>query len=413
MHPLKTRAMSLLRKSEKYTKTDMVYAASGGFWVSIAQVSAVVFSIPLSIAFAHLLTQNEYGIYKYALSVAAIVGVFSLTGISTAVSRSAARGFDGVLMQAFWLSLRTSALSIVVALALAGYYAFNANMVLATCLLIIAVLSPLFNSAYLFSSFLLGKGDFKLATKYNTLRNLFGSVSVLLAVFFFPDPVAILLIYFLAYTISGLFFIYLTRRSLAKDGPRDPELGAFSLHLSFINALSVFADKIDSILLFQTVGAAELAIYSFAEIIPDAINRFTKNVGTLAFPKYALQKKPTGIVRKSILLSLLFIPVVVAYIVAAPYIFGFFFPTYMSAVPFTQVLSVFILFSGVLPGTYIDAQKAIKRRYLINIVNNSVKITLTVGGVLLFGLWGAVIARVASKALNTSFTLLVCKWRWD
>ena len=35
---IKNKTYKLLRKSEKYTKTDMVYLTKGGFWLTLGQI---------------------------------------------------------------------------------------------------------------------------------------------------------------------------------------------------------------------------------------------------------------------------------------------------------------------------------------------------------------------------------------
>lgn len=67
MH-LKTRIHALLRSSERYFKTDMVYLAKGGSWLFSAQVLSGALSFILAIAFANLVPKEAFGTYKYVLS---------------------------------------------------------------------------------------------------------------------------------------------------------------------------------------------------------------------------------------------------------------------------------------------------------------------------------------------------------
>ncbi|HEX9608834.1 MAG TPA: oligosaccharide flippase family protein, partial [Candidatus Paceibacterota bacterium] len=94
---IKRAAYNVLRKSERYTKTDMVYLTKGGIWLSISQGVAMVTGLLVAIAFANLLTPETFGTYKFVLSLAGIIGAFSLTGMSTALIRSVANGQEGAL----------------------------------------------------------------------------------------------------------------------------------------------------------------------------------------------------------------------------------------------------------------------------------------------------------------------------
>lgn len=387
----------------------MVYAVSGSFWVTAAQVCATLFSIPLSIAFAHFLTQNEYGLYKYALSIASLVSIFSLTGLATGITRAAANGYDNSLFQGIKLSLISSAGVVAASLVGAIYYAINENIPLATALLIVGALSPFFNSSSFFGAFLNGKRDFKQASTYNTFRNLLCSLLILATIVLTADPLWILSVYFLSYAGTGILISLHIHRKTKRNDLADPELTRFSLHTSVINGLAIAADKIDSILLFQHLGAAQLAIYAFAELIPDALNRFGKIFNVIALPKYVHNKAASGILHKTLLISVAFIPVVIAYFFAAPYIFQFFFPAYMEAVPFTQALAFLLLFNGTLPVAYLDAQAAIRNKYILSVASNIIKIVLVVIGVIGYGLWGAVIARLLSKIIGVSLGVVIAR----
>jgi len=397
-----------LKRAEKYTKTDMVYIAKGGMWLTLAQVAASLFSLPLSIAFAYFLTPQEYGVYRYALSVASVVGIFSLTGLGTAITRSVARGFGGALRQGFWINLRWSFLLVLVALIGAGYYAFRDNYALSAAMLVIAVFSPLFNSSGFFISHLNGLRDFKTASIYSTWRNLIGAAAVLTAVVLSRDPVIILAVYFISYTLTGLYFHHRTLKKHTENESPDPEMKNLSKHLSFTNGLAVLADKLDSILLFQFIGGAQVAIYAFAEIVPDLINRLTKNIIPLALPKFANRDRSEhgDLFQKAFLFNLAFLPLVVIYIFAAPYLFALFWPTYMESVLFSQVLAFLVLFNGMIPTTFIESQGAVREKYIITLVGSGTRIVFVIIGVLLYGIWGAVFARFITKIVGF-FTLYV------
>ena len=106
----------LLRRSESYTKTDMVYLAKGSFWLTILQITGTISGFFLSVAFANFFPKHEYGIYKYILSVGGIIGAFTLTGLGPAIMQAVAKGSDGVLREGFFINLRWSAPSTLAAI---------------------------------------------------------------------------------------------------------------------------------------------------------------------------------------------------------------------------------------------------------------------------------------------------------
>ena len=95
---LQERLIRVLRWSEKYTKTDMVYLAHGTFWLSSSSIITGAVSFVLALAFANLLTKDAYGTYKYILTLFGILCVACLRGMDTAVTQGAARGNDGTVV---------------------------------------------------------------------------------------------------------------------------------------------------------------------------------------------------------------------------------------------------------------------------------------------------------------------------
>ena len=86
----------LVHRTESFIKTDLVYFLKGGFWINSNYIINSFFFLILSILFANFVSKDIFGIYKYIISITAIAGVFSLTGMNVAVMRAVAQGFDGI-----------------------------------------------------------------------------------------------------------------------------------------------------------------------------------------------------------------------------------------------------------------------------------------------------------------------------
>jgi O-antigen/teichoic acid export membrane protein len=65
--------------------------------------------------------------------------------------------------------------------------------------------------------------------------------------------------------------------------------------------------------------------------------------------------------------------------------------------------------SGTMPLSLLDAQIALKEKYTLSVISNTIKITLIFVGIYYFGIWGAIIARIASKTIGllTAYTLML------
>src|SRR3990172_6841992 len=103
MRELRNRGYQLLRQSEDFLKTDMVYLTKGGFWLSLGHGVAMLAGFFISIAFANLFPKESFGTYKFILSMVAMLGAFSLTGIGVAITQAVARGNGGSLRRGFYL----------------------------------------------------------------------------------------------------------------------------------------------------------------------------------------------------------------------------------------------------------------------------------------------------------------------
>src|SRR5665213_3415929 len=142
MDNLKERTVSLLRKSERIFKTDMVYLVKNGSWLGFAQVASTLLAFGMSLFFANVVSKDVYGNYKYIMAATGILGAVSLSGLGTVVTQGVAQGHDGVLKDAVRTSLRWGTLIAGGAIIAALYYFHQGNSVLALSMLIAGATLP-------------------------------------------------------------------------------------------------------------------------------------------------------------------------------------------------------------------------------------------------------------------------------
>jgi O-antigen/teichoic acid export membrane protein len=396
----------LLRWSEKYTKTDMVYLARGGSWSVIGQIVTAIASLALSVIFSRYVSKDVYGNYKYILSVVGILSILSLNNLGTAVAQSAARGYDGALVEGFRQNLRWSILIFGGAAAIAMYYLFFGNVTLALGILLGGIVTPFLSSANLAGSFLAGKQDFPRATIY------FGIVGVIIPALALIVTVILtksLLWLIAVYFISNLaidFYMYL-RTTKAYDvhvGPRDEEMLSYGKHLSLMGLLGGIVGYLDQLLLFHFAGSVNLAIYAFAIGIIDQTKGPFKTLDKMIQARFANRKSEhieEHMTRRVLLVFFVGLICAGAYIVIAPFLYHVLFPTYTESVPFSQVYALGLLGIGFIPfSSYFAAHKKIREQYTLNLVSGCLQIGFMSAGVILWGLWGLVIARISAGILN-------------
>lgn len=397
MEYLKKKTHSILRQSERYFKTDMVYLAKGGSWLTLGQIVTSVASFALSIAFANLAPQTVYGIYRYVTSLAATLTAFSLTGVGTAVIQSVARGFENVIRSAFWMSVRWSALLIAISLVGSLYYFLQGNTTISISLLFIGSFSPFLNSAHLATYYANGKKDFTRLSIYNVVKGVVPSLALIATLFFTKNVLIIIFVYFFANTTVALLTYRDAIRFYKPNSIDDHGVLDYSRKLSLLGILSTLTAQADKILIFTSIGATELAIYSIAMAFPEQIKSALRNLNFLMIPKFA-ERDPEqifGLRGKIIKLSLLLIGITVLYMIMAPFLYKLFFPKYATdAVHLSQFFSLSILASiAMVPNSIMIAHKKNKELFMVNTIGSIIQLALLALGGYFGALWGIVVAK--------------------
>jgi O-antigen/teichoic acid export membrane protein len=172
-----------------------------------------------------------------------------------------------------------------------------------------------------------------------------------------------------------------------------------------MNVLSIISSQIDDILVFQWLGAAPAAVYAFAITPINKMQDFIMgNINYLATPKVG-EKSETDLKRiipkKVLRLTLLILPIVIIYIISAPFVFHVLLPKYAPAIAYTQVLALTMIFqSKSLFALALTAQAKKKELYLANTIIPGIKIILFLVLLPLFGIWGMVFSIVFTEALS-------------
>jgi len=351
---LRNKTYDLLRWSEKYTKTDMLYLAKGGSWLSLGQIISSLSSFLLVIAFANLIPKETFGTYKYILSLTGILLIPSLPGMNTAISIASARNLDGTLLLALKTKIRWGLLSSLASLLLSGYYFLNGNMGLMISFLIASVFLPFIDAFGIYGPFLNGKKKFQISTRYGAITQII-STGFLIAVIFLTDNLfLIVLSYFLSWTLLRYIFFKITVKKFVTS--KDEDVGAipYGKHLSLMKVVNIVASYIDRLFVFHFLGAVPLAVYSFAIAMPEQMKGLLGLLDTLAFPKFVkrnIREIKDSFKKKALRLFLLGAISIGAYILIAPFIFKTFFPKYQEAVFFSQLFSLSMLNMALFPAS--------------------------------------------------------------
>lgn len=384
----------------------MVYLASGGFWLGLGQVVSSLSALALAVAFAHLVSPETYGTYKYLLSLAGLMAIFSLPGMNTALARATAQGKEATIHAVTRSRLVHACLGSVLALIGSAYYFVNANIELSLALLVIAATLPLFDTLTTYLFYFLGKKQFHLRTRYYALTQIISTAILVLALFFTDNLLLLLIAYFVPLTaIRGMLYWLLTRNiARVSSLEEEAEVKRYGIHLTAMQILGTVANEIDKILIWKFLGPVQVAVYTFALAIPEQIKGPLKGVGELAFPKFAeqtpeqIRNNRAALFRKLALYAVLLLGISLLYALIAPYVFQLLFPQYLESVSYSQWFALSMVTNvAAIPIALLSAQKKTKAQYVISAVQPILTIGLLVVLIPLYGITGAIIALLVGK----------------
>lgn len=413
MKNLKQQTVRLLRWSERYTKTDMVYLAKGSGLLGFGQLVSMSAGFIMALLFANFLPKEVYGTYKFILSVTAILSITTLSGMGTAVTRAVARGFDGTLDEALRTKARWGLLGSVISILIAGYYSFSGDMALAFSFFIVALFMPTMEAYGVYDSFLQGKKEFGTSIRYAVISKILSIVAVGLTIALTDNVVFVLLAYFVPFTATRFLFLRRVRNKYKSNDTQEEGADSFGKHLSAMGILGTIAGQLDKLLVFHFLGAVELAAYAIITAPIDQIKGFTDNISKIALPKFSQQGAENighTIWRRMAILIVVLIAVTAAYWFISPLVFKIFFSHYTAYTHLSQLFGLSIVsFALFIPLQILQAQQETGRLYILNVLTSTIQIGLSIVLVISHGLVGVVVARVIARLVNAIIYMVILR----
>lgn len=402
---------------ERFLRTDIHYLIKGTFWLSLSRVVGVGVAFGLSILYARYLPKEFYGDYRYIMSVVGALGIFALPGMATIITRSIARGFEGTFRKGSSLIFSSSFGITFIGIGIAAWFYTYGNNALAAGFLIAALFVPFAEGLGNWRAYFDGRKEFQKKTGFNIMSNLFygllmGGAIAFIVVFDIAPLLALILLvaaYFFGHGIPNILAYRSTLKMVQKTAPIEPGAIRYGFHLSLLDAPATIANYLDSVLLYQLLGPASLAVYSFALAPTEQIKGFLGLSAIVAAPKLfarTITHEETDELKRTlafkILRSIFFTGALVGlYILLAPWFYRVFFPAYKEATLFSQVLSLsLLLFPLGLFNTALKAEGNLKKVYIYQLSAPLVQIVAFVILIPLFGIWGAVTGRLLGRLVT-------------
>jgi O-antigen/teichoic acid export membrane protein len=173
-----------------------------------------------------------------------------------------------------------------------------------------------------------------------------------------------------------------------------------------MQTLPFIAMYIDRILIANFIGFEELAIYSFAIVLPEHIRGFMRNLQHILLPKLSVADNVVikkNMVRYFLILLAISVLVTVTYIIFAPFVYDILFPQYDKSVYYSRVFAITLIFFPTIlfPKTF-EAKKMEKELWIVNTLT-FVRTSLFLILIPVYGIMGAVTARLLSKFIGSFF----------
>jgi O-antigen/teichoic acid export membrane protein len=405
---MKERSIHLFYRLQRFTRTDLRYLAKGGSWSSLSYVMQVGFGIITTVALANLLPKEILGTYQFIIAMSGIIGIFTLTGMGTAIIRAVAQGHEGAFRNGVQVKLKWSVGVAVAGATFATYYAYNGNTDLAISFLIIAACVPLIDTFLLYESYLRGKQAFRDEVMLGLWRKPLPLIA-LLGALYFTDHVPTLIAAYFATTVISTILVYakIIQKYQPPDTPHE-ETVAYSKQISVMGILSRIAEHADKALLWYLLGPVAVATFTIAQLATRYSGGLANVISHISLPKVSQRDLPTlqeTLPRKVWIFTVIMIPLMLGYVFVVPFLFQFLFPEYLESIPLAQTLGILFLF---LPrsvyGYALVAHKQTRALYILSITIPLIKLGAMASLILFFGIWGAVYALILTEAINLFIT---------
>jgi len=388
----------------------MVYLFKGGFLLTGSDVVLAFLSLGLSVLIAAYVPKETYGIYRYIIAIANTVVIFSLTGMNSAVSRAVALGREGVFKKSISIQFRYAVLQFLATAAVGTYYLLRGNTPYAIAFSIIAIVAPISGVLNTYVAYLTGKKDFVRVASWKIQGGIVSTAAMVAIVLNSPTVILLTIAYFVSALVTNTWFLWRTFRLYKPSGAYNEKDLSYGKHLSVMNNVNILASQLDSILIYHLLGPVSLATYSFAILIPERLRALLGFLPNITLPRLAGRSREElrGTVQHRMILTLIgTLAMAITYATTAPLFFSIFFPQYLEAVPYTMVASLFLLVAA--PGylnTILTAEGSYRALYYVSLSTPILKIVLSVVLILVFGIWGAIVARLIAAAFQGTLSYI-------
>jgi O-antigen/teichoic acid export membrane protein len=350
------------------------------------------------------------------MSILGILTIFTLPGMNTAITQAVAKGHDKVLIKGTKEKFKWSFFGSIAILGVGVYYFLTGSILLGKCLMISSLFFPFLRNFQTYSAFLSGKKQFEKVAEYQVIVQIISTLITILVIYFSRNLMLILIANLFSFSLLRCYFFKLTLKSMTNQS-NDKETISFGKHLTVQNILGMITAWGDKIIIGTLLSFPELAVYSIAKSFSTFVRSLMAPIVGLSLPKLSkMEEKEAYLAVKKKFLHLVLLTVVVcgSAIAICPYILTFLYSQkYVDSVLYAQLLLVALILGipiSIFNKALFPSQREIGKLYKIRIFHPAIMIMLFIILTPIYGLLGAVLARLIANLFGVIYSMRLAKW---
>lgn len=345
------RTLSQLFSKHTQQKTqiqkDLAYFFQNGLWTLAGQITVSVAALVMTVAISRTLSPEDYGIYRYVMTLIPIFLLATLPNMGSALTVAIAQKKDVNISGALNAKIKWGFLATAVGLVMAVYYTLTNQPVLALSIGLASLCIPFFDTFSLYKFILQGKHDFKNSALYQSINRIIAAACVVGVVLLTNNVAIIIATILLSQIFSQWFFWQKTTKNI-QGSVESTDITTFGKHLSLLGILTTVGSQLDKLLVWFFFGPIPLAIYAIILTIPLEGTRLLESISTIVLPRFSIinwndHAKRVYVVYRILLLMIPLMLGAGLYLLFAHLLFSLLFPAYLPHVLLSQLSSSLII----------------------------------------------------------------------
>lgn len=404
---LKTKITKTLNKYSSKSKLDLNYFVKSGFWISLSIVIDIILSFIFSYTIANYMTKTESGRFYFIISLISLFALFGLQGFIILATNKFLKKKYYFYKVTIIIKFIGNALGTIV-LTIISVFVYYLKIKIWHYFIMVAIIA-IFSNFDLYIRYLYTRNKFREITTLLVSKSIlyYGITSIIIYTQKF-NTISIVIIYFAIQAIFDLIcYIYYYKRidiKTEKVTRRDLKDGLF--HSTNI-ILSTVSANIDKIILPILFNLENLAIYSFALIIPKAMSQIFEKFAFFTFYKKLYSQKWEDLKIKFLGFFLLLCIGTSILVISTPFLYNILYAQYKESILYAQLLMCLIpiMFSNLIFIKYNESNNNPKIIFKNNMITQLTQIGFYVLTIPFFGIAGIIITRYIKELLMLTIYL--------